>query len=914
MWLLRLTKQWLLILTILIGMTSSLLAVAPSDKVIKQWKNDGSFQSKMNKWKDFLKKGGEAPVKHSVFNKAKISNSLALGVKAVDTARVLVILVDFSDYPWYGQKAAGTPADFDSILFSDSIVDSIYNPSGSMTDYYLENSYGQFYIKGDIYGWYRMPQTYDYYVGDNNGLTKSQELANDAIMAAAADTAVDFSKYDRNGDGNCDGIIIIHSGPGAETSGSGIWSHEWNLPAPLQIDGVNVFNYTMNPEEYFGELSPIGVFCHEYGHFLGLPDLYDTDNQSGLSQGLGRWSLMAHGNYNGGSKKPAHLDAWCKKEVGFINPIIVNSNISLAQIPQIESEPVVYQLQNQLSGGEYWLVENRQKVGFDVSLPSAGLLIYHIDESVINNNNNPNRYKVALVQADGENALAFGGSYGDEGDPFPGLASNHNFNDLTNPNSNSYDGNKTGIAVWNISNSDSLMFADFDIGYSRPWIVLSGNDSILFDDSFSGNSDGFLDPGETIQFYFKIKNLMRTSYNVHASLSTNNPDIYFSTDNIDIYGTIGVNEVNNATIPISFSIPDTIAPQIDSFFLTIVTDSVDGIAGGANYTKTFGFEATLGKPNILIVDDDRGANYEKEYQQALYQKLLPAVVWNVDSLGTPTISELKKYSMVFWFTGDTTSSAVFTMDDIALMKQYLDNNGNLFISSISAARDFNNIDSAFMADYFKAALAGSAHWPIYEGVPWSPLVGDSAKYMTSPFKFYDPSLLTVVGGGEPAFTMQGTDICGVTYSGSYKTVLLTFPVEFIDDSRFNTKATLISKVIDFFGGITTAVYDGHSFTRLPRNFDLQQNYPNPFNPTTTISYTLRAAKSSNREATKTFLAVYNIMGQKVKTLVDEIQTPGHYDIEWNRTNDHGKKVASGIYFYRLLRGDDSETKKMVLLK
>ncbi|NOY87950.1 MAG: M6 family metalloprotease domain-containing protein [FCB group bacterium] len=896
-------------------MTSSVLAVAPSDKVIDQWKKDGSFQYKMDIWKQFLKKGGEAPVKYPVFSKTKINNSLALGIKAIDTVHVLVLLVDFSDNPWYGQKVAGTPADFDSILFSDRTVDSIYNPSGSMTDYYMENSYGRFYIKGDIYGWYRMPKTYAYYVdGDNNGLTKSQELANDVITAAAADTMVNFSKYDYNGDGKCDGVIIIHSGPGAETAGSGIWSHKWQLPTPRYIDGVAVSNYTMNPEEYFGQLSPIGVFCHEYGHFLGLPDLYDTnESSSGTSQGLGRWSLMASGNYNGNSRKPAHLDAWCKKEIGFLNPIVVDSNLYHAEIPQVENEPVVYQLQNQSSNGEYWLVENRQKVGFDVSLPGAGLLIYHIDESVIDNDN-PNRYKVALEQADGNNALAFGGSRGDEGDPFPGFTNNHSFNDLTNPNSHTYAGNKTGIGVWNISNSDSLMFADFDISYSRPWVELSGNDSIFFDDSFSGNNDGFLDPGETIKFFFKIKNLMRTSYNVHASLATNNPDLHFSTNNIDVYGVVSGSEVNNALIPITFSIPDTLTPQIDSFFLTIVTDSVNGIAGGTNYTKTFGFEATLGKPNILLVDDDRGADYEKGYQQALHQKLLPAAVWNVDSLGAPTISELNKYSMVFWFTGDTTSSAVFTADDIALMKQYLDNNGNLFVSSISAARDFNNLDSAFMADYFKAALAGSAHWPIYEGVPGSPLGGDSAKYMTSTFNFYDPSVLTIVDGGQPAFTMQGTDICGVTYSGSYKTVLLTFSVELIDDSRFDTKATLISKVIDFFGGVATAVYDGHPFSQLPKNFDLQQNYPNPFNPTTTISYTLRAAKSSNREATKTFLAVYNIMGQKVKTLVDEIQAPGHYNVEWDSTNDHGKKVASGIYFYRLLRGNDSETKKMVLLK
>ena len=89
---------------------------------------------------------------------------------------------------------------------------------------------------------------------------------------------------------------------------------------------------------------------------------------------------------------------------------------------------------------------------------------------------------------------------------------------------------------------------------------------------------------------------------------------------------------------------------------------------------------------------------------------------------------------------------------------------------------------------------------------------------------------------------------------------------------------------------------------------MDQNYPNPFNPSTSISYSLGAGQE------RTELSVFNVLGQKVKTLVDEIQGPGTYTITWDGTTDHGDGVATGIYFYRLKRGDQVESKKMVFLK
>ncbi|TET94788.1 MAG: T9SS type A sorting domain-containing protein, partial [Candidatus Zixiibacteriota bacterium] len=213
-------------------------------------------------------------------------------------------------------------------------------------------------------------------------------------------------------------------------------------------------------------------------------------------------------------------------------------------------------------------------------------------------------------------------------------------------------------------------------------------------------------------------------------------------------------------------------------------------------------------------------------------------------------------------------------------------------------------------------------WAFYGGVPGNEFSeGTVFRYSAQYSKPYVP-LLTAVGGGEIAFTFANfggrheDSVCGVSYVSTHKSILLTFPVEFLlDDSPgYDPKDTLIARALVFFGGIITSVYDGRPFAQLPQNFELYQNYPNPFNPSTNISYTLRGTGGSGGKPARTNLSIYNILGQRVKTLVDEVQIPSTHVVSWNGTDRFGRRVASGVYFYRLERGDDSETKKMVLLK
>ncbi|RKX29414.1 MAG: hypothetical protein DRP47_01850 [Candidatus Zixiibacteriota bacterium] len=920
-----------LILTIILVISASAWSVAPSKEAIEKWKKEGILEEKLNLWKSFKEQGGSSPVEHPVFNKEAHANRLALQGDTIDTVRVICILVDFPDHRYYGQGVAGEPYQFDSILFSDSNCDTCtyHNPTGSMIDYYMENSYGKFYIQGDIYGWLTMPETYAWYESGESGvgmLSRARDLAVHAVDAAHDAGAV-FSDYDHNHDNYCDGVVIIHAGRGAEDGSYGIWSHKSTLRITRSYDGVIISDYTMNPEEVLEHgtprLSPIGVVCHEYGHFLGLPDLYDINydfpGHEG-SDGLGDWTLMARGNYLGNSKRPGHMDAYCKAFVGFVEPIHLTSNLYQAQIPAVEYNPVVYKLQYDPS--EYWLIENRQKTGFDKYLPSSGLCIYHVDTDAPPQNTMLSRYYVGLEQADGDNDLAFTvGNHGDAGDPFPGLTKNYNWHNLSIPNSRTNLDIVTEFGLWNISDSDSLMYADFDAdeGYSRPWIEQYGLTPLVLDDTQGGDGDGIFEAGETIQFFCTVFNRMRYSYNIQATLSTTSPDVEFITQTVPFNANLFGQEKSNL-IPIEFRLANDLSPAIDSFFLTITTDSLESTPGSGEFTKTFGFEVELGAPQVLLVDDDRGEDFEVSLQEAFSNLRIPFRTWTKAENGSPSAGDLLQYSFVFWYTGDTDKD-VLTSDDISAMKEFLDNGKSLLLSTLHGIGDIDSLDPTFLTDYLHAEMIGEKFWMKFDGVN-NNAFGDGIKFRYNSIGIiFDPQpILNAVNGGEEAIKSEllTGEVHGVTFSGSYQTILLSFPIEYIssqfEDNGYYPVDSLISKALQYFGGIDSSTYNGQSFPSRPSTFILNQNYPNPFNPSTTISYTLHATGSIGEYPNRTKLNIYNILGREVITLVDKVQTPGRYEVEWDGADRNGKRVGSGVYFYRLTRGDEAVSRKMILVK
>jgi len=363
------------------------------------------------------------------------------------SVRVIVVLVQFSD------KALGaTAAHFNDLFFSTGVL-----PHGSVKEYYTEVTGGLVDLTGQVVGPYTLPQTLDWYANNNFGIGKPSGTARANILArdaaVAANPNVNFGLYDNDGNGYVDAFVVVHAGPGGEATlnPKDIWSHKWVLPSAYAADGKQIYAYLTIPED-----AKIGVCAHELGHLLfGFPDLYDTDN---TSEGVGNWCLMGGGSWNGGGEIPAHPSAWCKMQQGWVGVTNVTNDGTIS-LPDVKTSRIVHRLWKDGTGGpEYFLLENRQRTGYDAKLPGDGLLIWHIDDAQ-SGNTDENHYKVGLVQADAKRDLEHSHNRGDGGDPYPGSSANTAFNDTSTPNSKAYGGQGTCVSVTGISSSGPTMSA-----------------------------------------------------------------------------------------------------------------------------------------------------------------------------------------------------------------------------------------------------------------------------------------------------------------------------------------------------------------------------------------------------------------------------------------------------------------------
>jgi M6 family metalloprotease-like protein len=232
--------------------------------------------------------------------------------------------------------------------------------------YYEEQSLGNFIIDSEVIdSWYTLPKTMGYYGG--NYETNVPYMVSDAIAAADAD--IDFSDYDGDNDGVVDCLILIHAGEPDESGGGNgdeIWSHYFTVSE--QADGVQIIDYMTISEE-----SPVGILGHEFAHYLGLPDLYDTDSSDGDSHGVGYFGMMAYGPY---LDEPSGFTPWAKYYLGWLDA--ENSKDVVSN--EYSKLDAGYYMKLDVTDDEYFFLEKRvQDVkGDDVN----GVLIWHIDESV----------------------------------------------------------------------------------------------------------------------------------------------------------------------------------------------------------------------------------------------------------------------------------------------------------------------------------------------------------------------------------------------------------------------------------------------------------------------------------------------------------------------------------------------------
>ncbi len=364
---------------------------------------------------------------------------------------LLLIMIDFPDYDY-----TYPTGNFDSMMNDEG-----YGGIGSFRDFYHDMSYDAYDPVSVTTGWYTAQYNHDHY-GYNQGWNVSQDLVVEAIEAA--DPFVDYAEYDNSGDGNVDALLVVHAGPGAEEGDySNIWSHRWGLwdYGALLRDGVYLFDYTMQPEMQYGGMANIGVYVHEFGHNLGLPDLYDTDYSS---SGVGRWCVMSFGAWGAagdGAWRPVSLSAWCRHDLEWASVTEVETVLTNYPLQAMHQSDEVVRLTSEAGSWQYFMVENRQNAAWDLYLPGSGLLIWHVDESQSGNTEDWHR-KVDLEQADGLFELNYSGS-SDSGDPYPGSYGNTSITQDTTPDTRPYGGAPTDLAVESISSSGVTMWADYRV-------------------------------------------------------------------------------------------------------------------------------------------------------------------------------------------------------------------------------------------------------------------------------------------------------------------------------------------------------------------------------------------------------------------------------------------------------------------
>lgn len=523
------------------------------------------------------------PLKQSILSQVQNRN-LQKTFPTTGNIRVLALLIDYPDL-----QSTFAKSSFDSLLYGANFR----NGDGSFKYYYETSSDSQITVTVDVYGWYRAQNSYLYY-GYDSGYARAADLVREAVDAAETG-GVNFALYDNDNDNDVDGILSVHAGPGAEQGSRTqyIWSHRWVLNGgnlgSVTYDGKFINDYMTNPETRIAGLNQnlvgIGVFCHEFGHNLGLPDLYDTDATNGDSEGIGNWCLMAGGGWLGGEHRPGNFSAWCRVENNWVTPTnltIGSSNGSYTMNPASTHRNEIYRVNTPLNN-EYFLLENRQKIGLDLEIPGEGLAIWHINTSKTNSSGNrvnadENLKGVDLEEADGLNGLDNETNRGDNGDLYPGSSTNRTFNTTSNPNSRNYSNGSTGFELRNITETGTQI--SFDFG-PAPVVTCNGGTTLTAN---SGNFDDGSGAGNN------YTNNLNCSWLIQVS---NGPvNLNFSAFNIDSNGdTLYVYDGNSNTDPLLAKLTGSVTPAVISstgndLFLEFTTNgSATALGWNAVYTS-----------------------------------------------------------------------------------------------------------------------------------------------------------------------------------------------------------------------------------------------------------------------------------------------------------------------------------------
>jgi len=457
----------------------------------------------------------------------------AVGTKPNLAPKGVVILANFSNSK---MQSSHTLAVFDELCNSENCTVNSGYPSAAQ--YFADQSNGAYRPVFDVFGpvtlshnvahygndiWVQDEETGEWYQDRGN-----DTLATDAVVEACklADQqfTINWADYDSDNDGDIDFVYVIYAGKGQADGGTQetIWPHNWSVSSAryyhnctytanqCKVGGKNIENYAMSGEISGSSLSGIGTLCHEFGHVMGLPDLYDTKYETVYCNGVtpNDWNIMDGGSYNGDGHCPPNYDPWQKQFFGWLTPINLGTNGQDISIKANGTEGAkVYQInssntyQGATTSGVCYYIENRQKQGWDTPLTGHGMLVWKVNfNSSAWSNNAPNTTGTSgaplhsVVSAYGTK-IGYTYDYNEQGQAISGTGKD-------NCPWNTFPGTKkvtsytpiSGHAITNITESDGVISFKYNGGNVNYWTYgFEGTNCTI-----TGEASGQVDKGAAL--------------------------------------------------------------------------------------------------------------------------------------------------------------------------------------------------------------------------------------------------------------------------------------------------------------------------------------------------------------------------------------------------------------------------------